>query len=140
MPKERKAEHRGKPPLPSARHEVIDEWIAGGIMPAVAPLVVAVDKLIRSTIPDLLYAIKWTNAHYGLTELGWIIELAAFHKSINVVFFGGADFDPPPPLGETGRSRYVKLRSVDEVSSVELSAWVEQAGRIPGWLWTPDPT
>jgi hypothetical protein len=36
---------------------------------------------------------------------GWIIELAAYDVSVNVVFLGGADFYSPPPLGTTGRNR-----------------------------------
>ena len=32
----------------------------------------------------------------------------------DVVFFGGADFDPPPPLGSTGRDRYVKVKTPQE--------------------------
>jgi hypothetical protein len=40
------------------------------------------------------------------------------------VFFGGADFDPPPPLGTVGRSRYVKLKTPEEAEAIvdELQA------------------
>jgi hypothetical protein len=58
--------------------------------------------------PGLHYAVKWKRPYYGLPELGWIIELAAYDISVNVVFFGGADFESPPPLGTTDRTRYVK--------------------------------
>jgi hypothetical protein len=49
------------------------------------------------------YAVKYKRAFYGLPELGWIIEIAPYDVSVNVVFLGGADFDPPPPLGTTNR-------------------------------------
>ncbi len=43
-----------------------------------------------------------------MPELGWVIEMVAYDVSVNVVFLGGADFDPAPPLGytdEAGTSR-----------------------------------
>ena len=44
-----------------------------------------------------------------------------------------ADFDPPPPLGDGDRSRYIKLKTMDEVEQPELASWIEQAGRVQGW-------
>src|SRR5690606_41593468 len=87
--------------------------------------------LFRS--PGVGYAVKWKKAYYGLPGLGWVIELAAYDVSANVVFFAGARFDPPPPLGEG--SRYVKLHSLEEAQAAEVAAWIEQAGRHPGWAW-----
>jgi len=68
-----------------------------------------------------------------LPKLGWIIELAAYDVSANVVFFGGADFMPRPPLGTTDRTRYVKLMTIEEAQSAEMRKWIKQAGRVPGW-------
>ena len=53
--------------------------------------------------------------------------------SVNVVFLGGADFDQPPPLGTTDRTRYVKVTDLAQVQRPELHGWIEQAGRTPGW-------
>ena len=97
-----------KPPVPSESHADIEDWIRR-VMPDLHPIVKRLDGLICETISGLEYAVKWKKAYYGLPELGWIIEMVAYDVSVNVVFFGGADFDPPPPLGETDRSRYVKL-------------------------------
>ena len=102
-------------------------------MPDLNPIVKRLDESIRDTIPGLQYAIKWKKAYYGLPELGWIIEMVAYDVSVNVVFFGGADFDPPPPLGTTDRSRYVKLRTLDEAEERAMHNWIEQARRVPGW-------
>ncbi|WP_334141443.1 DUF1801 domain-containing protein [Rhabdothermincola sp.] len=132
MPKARKPVSSRRPPVPATSHEVIDDWMRE-VMPAMVPLVRAVDELIRATITDLHYAVKWSKAHYGVPGLGWVIELAAYHRSINVVFFGGADLAPPPPLGDTDRSRYVKLFALEEIARPQLRAWIEQAGRTPGW-------
>jgi hypothetical protein len=121
-----------KPPLPSESHAEIDDWIRR-VMPDLHPIVRRLDEQIRETIGGLRYAVKWKKAYYGLPELGWIIELVAYDVSVNVVFLGGADFDLPPPLGETDRSRYVKLKTLEEAEDPELRTWIEQAARVPGW-------
>ena len=59
--------------------------------------------------------------------------MAAYDVSVNVVFFGGAELDPPPPLGNTDRSRYVKVKTLQEAEGPEMHGWIEQAGRVPGW-------
>jgi hypothetical protein len=92
------------------------------------------DESIRATIPGLQYAVKWNRPHYGLPELGWIIEMDAYDVSVNVVFLGGADFDRPPPLGTTDRTRYVKVTTLEEAQRSELQQWkIEDANRTPGW-------
>jgi hypothetical protein len=122
-----------EPPVPTDSHAEIEDWMIRRVVPEMHPIVELLDDSIRETIPGLRYAIKWQNAYYGLPELGWIIEMAAYAVSVNVVFFGGADFDPPPPLGVTDRSRYVKLTTLDEAQGSEMDKWIEQAGRVPGW-------
>lgn len=132
MPKEVKGTTARKPPKPSADHSDIDEWFRRQ-MPHLQPIVEQLDASIRAAIPGLQYAVKWKRPYYGLPELGWIIELAAYDVSVNVVFFGGADFNEPPPLGTTDRTRYVKVTTVDEAQHPELRVWIEEAGRTPGW-------
>jgi hypothetical protein len=102
-------------------------------MPHLQPLVERLDETIRATLPGLYFAVKWKRPYYGLPNLGWIIEIAAYDVSVNVVFLGGADFESPPPLGSTDRTRYVKVTTVEEVRGPELRNWIEQAGRTPGW-------
>lgn len=121
-----------KPPVPTDSHAEIDDW-ARRVMPDLQPIVERLDRAIRETMPGLRYAVKWRKAYYGLPELGWVIEMVAYDVSVNVVFFGGADFDPPPPLGTTGRTRYIKVKTLDEAEAPELQGWIRQAGSIPGW-------
>ena len=121
-----------KPPVPSDGHAEIEDWMRR-VMPDLHPIVEQLDGSIRETIPGLRYALKWKKAYYGLPELGWIIEMVAYDVSVNVVFFGGADFDPPPPLGTVGRSRYVKLRSLEEAQGPFMREWIKQAARGRGW-------
>jgi hypothetical protein len=128
----RKGTSTRKPPEPSDSHVEIDDWMRR-IMPDLQPIVARLDELIRDELPGLQYAIKWKKPYYGLPDRGWIIEIVAYDVSVNIVFLGGADFDSPPPLGDSDRSRYIKLTSVDEIDEQELRAWIENAGRVDGW-------
>ena len=104
MPKVIKGNAGRKPPEPAADHSDIDSWFHRQ-MPRLQPILRELDEVIRSATPGLHYAVKWKRPYYGLPDRGWIIELAAYDVSVNVVFFGGADFTSPPPLGTTGRAR-----------------------------------
>jgi hypothetical protein len=132
MAMQRKPSSARKPPLPSEGHGDVEHWISR-VMPDLHPIVESLDKQIRERIPELQSAVKWKKAFYGLGDLGWIIEMVAYDVSVNVVFLGGADFASPPPLGDTDRSRYVKVRTLEEAQGSEMTAWIEQAARVPGW-------
>ncbi len=132
MPK-RKPGAKHVPPEPTDDHAVIEAFLTEHTMPQMQPLARRLDELVREVIPDLRYAVKWAKAQYGLEEQGWIMELATYHKTVNLVFFGGADMDPSPPLGDTDRSRYVKLASLEDADDPQLRSWIEQAASVPGW-------
>jgi hypothetical protein len=122
-----------QPPVPSESHAEVEEWMRRRVMPDLQPIVQALDASIRDANPGLRYAIKWKRAYYGLPELGWIIEVVPYDVSVNVVFLGGADFDDPPPLGTTDRSRYIKVTTLEGALGPEMRSWVEQAQRVLGW-------
>lgn len=132
MPKTVKGLAGRKPPEPTADHSEIDAWCTR-LVPHLQPIVTAIDKSIRATVPSVHYAVKYKRAFYGLPRLGWLIEIAPYDVSVNVLFFGGADFKPAPPLGNTDRTRYVKVTSLEEGQAPELLDWMNQAGRTPGW-------
>lgn len=132
MPKVIKGNAGRKPPELSQDHADIDAWLRR-LVPDLQPIVTRLDESICSTLPDLRYAVKWKRAYYAVADHGWIIEIAAYDVSVNVVFLGGADLDPPPPLGSTGRTRYVKVSTLEEAQRPELRRWIEQASRTPGW-------
>ena len=132
MAKTRKPNTSRKPPEPSDSHADIEDWVRR-VMPDLHPIVKALDELIRETLPGLHYAVKWKKAYYGTPALGWVIEMVAYDVSVNVVFLGGADFDPPPPLGTTERTRYVKVTTLEQAQEPQMRKWIEQAGRLPGW-------
>jgi hypothetical protein len=47
---------------------------------------------------------------------------------LNVDFFGGAKFDPPSPLGTTERTRYVKVKTLEEAQAPVMRRWIQRAG------------
>ena len=127
MPKAVKGNAGRKPPEPSTRHSEIDAWCRL-LVPHLQPIVKGLDKSIRAGVSGLHYAVKYKRAFYGLPQPGWIIELAPYDVSVNVLFFGGANFDPPPPLGNTDRTRYVKaFQQPGSVASSGLDARFAQA-------------
>jgi hypothetical protein len=132
MPKAIKGNASRKPPEPSVDHSDIEDWCRH-LMPDLQPIVQRLDELIRATVPDLQFSVNRKRAYYGLPALGWIIEIAAYDVSVNVLFLGGADFESPPPLGTTDRTKYIKVTSLDEVQRPELQKWIEQAGGTAGW-------
>lgn len=132
MAKSPRPETTRKPPEPSDSHAAVADWMRH-VMPDLQPIVERLDATIRKTIPGLQYAVKWKKAYYGLPGRGWIVEMVAYDVSVNLVFFAGADFDPPPPQGTSGKSRYVKVRSLEEAQAPEIGKWIAQAARKPGW-------
>jgi hypothetical protein len=133
MPKTIRGNAGRKPPEASANHSDIDEWF-GRLMPGLQPIVKELDMAIRAAVPGLHYAVKYKRAFYGLPEVGWIIEIAPYDVSVNVVFLGGADLEPPPPLGTTDRTRYLKVTSLEAVRRPQLHEWIKQAAGTPGWI------
>jgi hypothetical protein len=132
MDKARKGVSTRKPPVPSDSHAEIDDWMRR-LMPDLQPIVRRLDEMIRETLSGTQYAVKWKKAYYGLPDHGWVVEMVAYDVSVNLVFLGGADFDQPPPLGTTDRSRYIKVKSLDELDEPNLHEWIENAGRVAGW-------
>lgn len=132
MPKAPKPYTTRKPPEPVAEHAVIEEWMAG-TMPRLRPILESFDQAIRKAHPKVHFGVKWKKAHYGLPDVGWIIEVTAYDVSANILFFGGEDLDPPPPLGNVDRSRYLKVTSLEEANSPEVRQWIKQAGKVTGW-------
>ena len=133
MGKKRKPLSTKKPPMASDDHDVIDNWISNRIMPSIKPAIQEIDSLIHDSIPNLNNAIKWGSAFYGTKELGWLIEVAAYSVSANIVFLKGASFNPQPSMGSGNESRYVKITSMDQLKDQKIVAFIKQAGTQKGW-------
>ncbi len=132
MDKGRKGLSTKTPPEPLDGHAEIETWI-NRQMPDLQPILVKLDKMIRDALSDPQYAIKWKKAYYGTPNLGWVVEMVAYDVSVNVVFLGGADFDSQPPLGDTDRSRYIKVKSMEELEDSDMASWVKAAAKTEGW-------
>jgi hypothetical protein len=110
MPKAIKGNASRKPPEPATNHSDIDDWFWRQ-MPHLQPIVKRLDETIRATIPGLHYAVKWKRPYYGLPELGWVIEMAAY--------------DGATPLHAGDSMRWGSVRSC-------FSRWVAREGSIGG--------
>ena len=121
-----------KPPVPTDSHAEIEDWIRR-VMPDLHPIVQELDESIRETIPGLQYAMKWKKAYYGLPEVGWVIEMVAYDVSVNVVFFGGADFEHPTST-RNHRSGAVRESEDTRRGAAASDARVDRAGRTRTWL------
>jgi hypothetical protein len=133
MNKQRKPLSTKKPPIPQNNYGVIEDWMTNRIMPGIKPIIKEIDSLIHNSISNLNYAIKWGNAYYGTNELGWLIEVAAYDVSANIVFLNGAAFNPQPPLGTGGETRYIKLKTIDELNDQPVIDFIRQAANHNGW-------
>ena len=92
------------------------------------------DALITRTVPDVRKAVKWNSPFYGVDGQGWFLSLHCFTKYVKVAFFRGTSLRPHPP-GESKHKevRYLDLHEDDTLDEAQLTGWVKQASRLPGW-------
>jgi hypothetical protein len=92
------------------------------------------DALVARAVPDVRKAVKWNSPFYGVEGEGWFLTFHCFTKYIKVAFFRGASLQPIPPIASKDENtRYVHIYEGDEIDDAQLTAWVEQASRLPGW-------
>ncbi|MBV9835640.1 MAG: DUF1801 domain-containing protein [Alphaproteobacteria bacterium] len=93
------------------------------------------DVLITRAVPGVRKAVKWNSPFYGIEGKGWFLGLHCFTKYVKVTFFTGTSLKPMPP-GESKHKtvRYLDIREDDSLDEAQFTAWVKQAGKIPGWL------
>ncbi|MBB4572775.1 hypothetical protein GGI59_000190 [Rhizobium lentis] len=91
------------------------------------------DGIITATVPGVSKAVKWNSPFYGIEGQGWFLGVHCFTRYVKVVFFRGALLDPPPPGASKQKDvRYLDIREDDDIDEAQLTAWVEQASRLPG--------
>ncbi len=64
MPKTIKGNASRTPPEPATNHSDIDDWFRRQV-PQLQPILKRLDKVIRSTIPGLQYAVKWKRPYFN---------------------------------------------------------------------------
>ena len=93
------------------------------------------DALIMKAAPKAQKAVKWNSPFYGTEGLGWFLSFHCFDKYIKVGFFSGALLSPLPPVASKGKDvRYVHIKEDEPIDEKQLTKWVKQASKLPGWL------
>lgn len=92
------------------------------------------DAIIMKTVPHAVKAVKWNSPFYGIEGQGWFLSFHCFTRYVKVAFFRGASLNPLPPGESTQRdARYLDIHEDDTLDEAQLSRWVKQASRLPGW-------
>ena len=91
------------------------------------------DDLIVRTLPEVRKAVRWNSPFYGIEGRGWFLSFHCFTKYIKVTFLNGASLRPVPPVeSKHDDVRYFHIYEEDEFDKARFSAWVRQAGELPG--------
>lgn len=93
-----------------------------------------IDALAAKTLPGLQRSVKWGMAYYGVGN-GWCFSCGGFAGHVKLMFVNGAALTPVPPVTPVAMgkaTRGVELRSVAEIDSRQLAAWMVQVTAAPG--------
>jgi len=115
----------------------VQEWLAN-LEPGHRAVAKSFDRLAREELSGVVRAMKWNVPFYGLPGHGWVAAMAALTSYVKVTFFGGADLQPPPPVGTTakgegGRTRYLHLASARDIDERQLRSWLRQTKDVEAW-------
>lgn len=92
------------------------------------------DALIVRAFPKVRKAVKWNSPFYGVEGKGWFLSFHCFTNYVKVGFFRGASLRPVPPgQSKDKEMRYLDIYEDDELNEAQLSDWVKQASKLPGW-------
>jgi hypothetical protein len=86
-------------------------------------------------VPDLSKAVKWNSPFYGVQGRGWFLAIHCFTRFVRITFFRGMALRPLPP-GESKikDTRYLDIREGETIDEAQLTKWVKQAAKLPGFL------
>lgn len=91
------------------------------------------DGIVEKEVPDVRKAIKWGAPFYGVPGRGWFASVGGFRQHVKFNFFRGTALKPVPPAGGSAQMRALDVREDDEFPEFQLTEWVRQAARLPGW-------
>jgi hypothetical protein len=91
------------------------------------------DALIVRSVPNVRKAVKWNSPFYGIEGQGWFLSFHVFTHYVKVTFFRGTSLRPVPPGGTGKDARWIDIRQGDQLDEAQMSKWVKQAARLPGW-------
>ncbi len=95
------------------------------------------DKLIVRNVPKVKKAVKWNSPFYGIEGKGWFASFHVFTRYVKLTFFKGTSLSPVPGGGKHEEARWVDIHE-GELDEAQLSKWVKQAAKIPGWSGGPE--
>jgi hypothetical protein len=103
-------------------------------MPDLQPIVKRLDEMIREAIPGLLVR---AQVEEGLLRVGGgrVDHRGGRLRRLRERRLPRRCGTRPPAAawGHCDRSRYVKVKTLEETQEPELQGWIEQAARVPGW-------
>lgn len=91
------------------------------------------DALVTRAVPGVRKAVKWNSPFYGVQGRGWFLSFHVYTKYVKVTFFNGTSLRPVPPGGKAKEARWVDVHEHD-LDEAQLTAWITQAARLPGWM------
>jgi hypothetical protein len=93
------------------------------------------DTIITKAVPGVRKAVKWNSPFYGVADQGWFLSFHVFTRYVKVAFFRGASLKPVPPgASKDANVRYLDIHEGDGIDEAQLTKWVKQAAKIPGWM------
>ena len=93
------------------------------------------DALIVQSVPRVQKAVKWNSPLYGIEGQGWFLGIHTFTRYLKLAFFRGTSLRPMPPSASKGKeTRYLELREGEALDQAQLTKWLKQAAKLPGWL------
>jgi hypothetical protein len=93
------------------------------------------DAVITKAVPQVRKAVKWNSPFYGVEGQGWFLSFHVFTHYVKLGFFRGASLKPPPPgASKDANMRYLDIHEGDALDEAQLTKWVKQAAKIPGWM------
>jgi hypothetical protein len=92
-----------------------------------------IDRLVVDVVPEVHKAVKWNQPLYGNAGDGFFLSFRCFTKYVQLAFYRGSSLDPEPPkAAKHPEVRYLDIHEHDDVDESQLTAWIEQASRLPG--------
>lgn len=92
------------------------------------------DTIITEALPSVRKAVRWNSPFYGVDGRGWFLNFHCFTNYVRVAFFKGASLRPNPPGPSKQKDvRYLDIHEHDPIDDTQMSDWVSQASKLPGW-------
>jgi hypothetical protein len=92
------------------------------------------DELITGAVPKVEKAVRWNTPLYGLEGRGFFLGFYCYAKYVQLTFFRGTSLEPLPPReSKVPEVRYFHIHEHDALDEAQLTSWIRQAARLPGW-------